>query len=93
MPEGGMTWGLRIPSGPPLPVSAGLGSLISTALSCLGSEGESGPIFNDLTFLVKFVLPCRRIKDSASGTETWGDFPRARGPKNLFWITVAKAAA
>jgi hypothetical protein len=23
----------------------------------------------------------------------FGDFPRARGPKNLFWIAVAEAAA
>ena len=37
------------------------------------------------------IMPLR--EDSASRTETLGDFPRERGPKNLFWIAVAKAAA
>jgi hypothetical protein len=35
-------------------------------------------------FSRKLVLPWCRREDSASRTETLGDFFRARGPKNLF---------
>jgi len=44
-------------------------------------------------FSRKLVLPWRRREDLASRTETLGDFFQARGPKNLFWIAVAKADA
>jgi hypothetical protein len=50
-------------------------------------------IFEKITFSRKLVLSLRRREDSASRTETLGDFFRARRPKNLFWIAVGKAAA
>jgi hypothetical protein len=50
-------------------------------------------IIDKIFILRKFMLSWRRREDSASRTETFGDFFRARGPKNLFWIALAKAAA
>jgi hypothetical protein len=50
-------------------------------------------IFEKILFLQKVVLSCRRRENSASRTETFADFFGARGPKNLFWIALAKAAA
>jgi hypothetical protein len=43
--------------------------------------------------LRKLTLSWRRQEDSTSRTETFGDFSRARDPKILFGIALAKAAA
>jgi hypothetical protein len=53
------------------------GSLKSTLLRYLGSEGKGSKIQGKRTFPKKLVLSWRRGEDSASRTETFGDFPRA----------------
>jgi SAM-dependent methyltransferase len=49
-------------------------------------------LIEKIPFLSKLLLSWRRREDLASRTETFGDFFRARGPKNLFGIALAKAA-
>jgi len=44
-------------------------------------------------FSRKFVIAWRRREDSASRTETLGEFSRERGTKNHFLTVVTKAAA
>jgi hypothetical protein len=79
--------------GSPLPGGAGLGFLIARAIKYLGSDDVVCPKFKKITFQQKFLVLCRRREDSASRIETFGDFSRAGGPKNLFCIALAKAAA
>ena len=85
---------LRLSFGAPLLVSAGLGSLSSTALKYLGSEGLVCPSIWKNYFFIEICAimpPARQFawkKRNILGVKLG-----IRCPKNHFWIAVAKVAA
>ena len=85
--------GLGFSFSAPLSGGAGLESLRSTALRFLGSEGKVRQKFKGKVLYQGNLCYHYAEEESASRTETLGDFFRVRGPKDLFWIVVAKAAA
>jgi hypothetical protein len=50
-------------------------------------------VFKKITFSRELVLLMASTRRFGFNNRNFGGFFRARGPKNLFWIAVAKAAA